>query len=262
MLMRIACALLASAPMLPAILFFHRYSPDRVKVGHARARRSPLAWLNSVLRPLARLIRPLFRLSALVPGRLGQVLAEYTLTLMSAPAAIAALLIAVPTAFLVAPDVLPWVMLASVAFWGILISGLSTRDFDANLEEMADAVTGGSTGRYIRQLLATGLLGLMFVGVAALRWAEHAPLRAAGLIFGVLSMSAVATLVGRTSRTARTFLALFLFGLYVITNVRDVALLDWFGSNGVASNATLILQIAVTLLLSLAGIIYSRKQAN
>ena len=262
MLMRMACALLATAPMLPAILFFHRYSPDRVKVGHARARRSPLAWLNSFLRPLARLIRPLIRLAALVPGQFGQVLAEFTLTLMSAPAAIAALLIAVPTAFLVAPDVLPWVMLASVAFWGILISGLSTRDFDANLEEMADAVTGGSTGRYIRQFLATGLLGLMFVGVAALRWAEHAPLRAAVLIFGVLSISTLASLLGRTSGTARTFLALFLFGLYMITNARDVALLDWFGSNGVASSATLILQLVTTVLLFMAGLIYSRERVN
>lgn len=260
-LMRMACALLATAPMLPAMLFFHRYSPDRVKIGHARARRSPLAWLNSLLRPLARLVRPLFRVSAALPGSLGRVLGEVTLTLMSAPAAIAALLISLPAAFLVSATGLPVVMLASVAFWGILISGLSTRDFDANLEDMTGVITGG-TGRYLRQLWATALLGLMFVSVGALRWTEHAPLRAAVLIFGVLSLSAVASLLGRTSRTARTFLALFLFDLYVITNASDVALLDWFGSNGAATSATLILQIVILVLASLAGFVYCRQRAK
>ena len=261
MLMRVVCALLASAPMLPAMLFFHRYSPDRVKLSHARARRSPLAWLNSLLRPLARLVRPLFRLASVLPNSIGRVLAEVTLTLMTAPAAIAALLLALPAAVLVAPSALPWVMLASVAFWGILISGVSTRDFEANLEEMSGAVSSAS-GRYLRQFFATSLLGVMFVGSSALRWAGHTPLRAAVLIFGVLSLSAVASLLGRTSRTARTFVALFLFGLYIITNARDVPLLDWFGSNGVASIATLILQMAVAVLALLAGMIYSRRHAN
>ena len=261
MLMRFACALLASAPVLPAMLLFHRYSPDRVKVGHARARRSPLAWLNSLLRPLARWVRPLTRFAGVLPSSLGRVLAEVTLTLMTAPAAIAALLLALPAAVLVGPSTLPWVVLASVAFWGILISGLSTRDFEANLEEMS-AVVNGAAGRYWQQFLATGLLGFMFVGVGFLRWAWHAPLRAAVLIFGVLSLSALASLMGRTSRTARTFVALFLFGLYIITNARDAPLLDWFGSNGVASNATLILQIAITVLALVTGIIYSRRHAH
>ena len=260
-LMRVVCALLASAPILPAMLFFHRYSPDRVKMGHARARRSPLAWLNSLLRPLARLVRPLFRLASVLPSSLGRVLAEVTLTLMTAPAAIAALLLVLPAAALVAPSTLPWVVLASVAFWGILISGVSTRDFEANLEEMSGVVSGAS-GRYFRQLLATTLLGFLFVSVATLRWAEQTPLRAAVLIFGVLSLSAIASLLGRTSRTARTFLALFLFGLYIVTNARDVAFLDWFGSNGVATRATLTLQIAIAVLASLAGMIYSRRQTH
>ncbi len=260
-LMRLVCALLASTPILPAILYFHRYSPDRVKVGHARARRSPLAWLNSLLRPLARVVRPLLRLANVLPGILGQVLAETTLTLMTAPAAIAALLGAVVAAVVAPPDALPSVIIASLAFWGVLVSGLSTRDFEANLEDMT-GVIAGATGRYIRQLLATGLLGLMFVGYGAVRWAEHAPLRTAVLIFGVLSASAVAAFVGRTSRTARTFLALFLFALYIMVSARDVPLLDWFGSNGVATVATLTLQIATMVLASLAGIVYCRQQAT
>jgi len=260
-LMRLVCALLATAPILPAILYFHRYSPDRVRVSHARARRSPLAWLNSLLRPLASVVRPLLRLANVLPGMLGQVLAEVALTLMTAPAAIAALLAALVAALVAPAEALPWVIIASLAFWGILISGLSTRDFEANLEEMTGVVSG-AMARYFRQLLATGLLGLLFVGFAALRWAEHAPVRAVGLIFGVLSLSAIASLLGRTSRTARTFLALFLFGLYVITSARDVALLDWFGTNGAATIATLTLQIATMILASLAGIVYCRQYAK
>ena len=75
-------------------------------------------------------------------------------------------------------------------------------------------------------------------------------------------MSAVATFLGQSSRTPRTFLALFLFGLYMISNAREAPLLDWFGSNGVATSATIGAQLLVLLVASAIGVIYCRRIAR
>ncbi len=87
---RFAAAALAMLPLLPAVFLFHRFSPDLVKVSTAAKRRSPLDMLNGWLRPLARLVQPLFRLAARMPGLAGQVLADVALTLTTSPTAIAA----------------------------------------------------------------------------------------------------------------------------------------------------------------------------
>ncbi|MBQ5963665.1 hypothetical protein KBW95_11820, partial [Massilia sp. ZL223] len=88
-LSRALSALAAMLPVLPALLLFHRFSPDRVKAGKARARRTPLAVVNAWLRPLSRLVQPLFALAARLPGAAGQTLADVALALAAAPAGIA-----------------------------------------------------------------------------------------------------------------------------------------------------------------------------
>jgi hypothetical protein len=52
---RIASALIALLPLVPALLLFHRFSPDRVKVRAGQGGWSPLALLNRILRPSHRL---------------------------------------------------------------------------------------------------------------------------------------------------------------------------------------------------------------
>jgi hypothetical protein len=253
---------LALAPLLPAMVLFHRYSPDRVKPGRARARRSPLALLNGWLRPLARLAQPLFGLAARVPGCAGQALADVALTLAAAPAAIALLLAAQVAALAVDTARLPAVALACVACWGVLASDLSTRDRDAACDAMGAAVPGGAARRYWRQLAAALLLGLMFGGVAALRLAVTDPLRAAALLSGIGTLAALATLLGRASGTARTFLALFLFGLYVSVNARGVPRLDIVGVNGVATAASVLGWLGVGVAAAWAGHAWNRYRAN
>lgn len=51
--------LMALVPMLPAVLLFHRYSPDRVKAARASKRRTPLEYANALVRPLSKLVQPL-----------------------------------------------------------------------------------------------------------------------------------------------------------------------------------------------------------
>ena len=234
-LARIGSAMLAMLPLLPAVLLFHRFSPDKVRVSRSRKRRSPVAVADQLLRPLARLVQPLFRLAARVPGTAGQVLAEVALTLAASPSAIAALLAALLLSGVAPSAALPGVLGALAVAWGVLVCSISTRDYDGALEDMTGAVGGGIGRRFLRQYGAAVLLGLMFMGTVALRWSFTDPLRALALLAGIASMAALACMLGRCTRSARSFLSLFLFWVYVAANARVAPMLDAFGFNGVAN---------------------------
>lgn len=257
---RCLSALLACLPLLLAVRLFHRYSPDRVKPAGSRARRSPLALLNGWLRPLARLTRPLFALSARLPGIAGQALADVALTLASAPAAIALLLAASLAALCVGLHVLPPLALGCVACWGVLASDLPTRDLDAGCALLGAAVPGGNARRYWRQLAGSFVLGLLFTGVAMLRLAASDPLRASALLAGVFALAALASLLGRTSGTGRTFLVLFLLGLYMGTQVDNVALADVVGFHGTATGASVLAWLGLGLLSAWGGHLWNRHR--
>jgi len=249
---RCVTALLALFPLWLAQRLFHRYSPDRVKPGRSRSRRSPLALVNGWLRPLARLARPLFGLSARLPGIPGQALADVALTLVAAPAAIALLLLAQVLALAIDVHLLPGLMLACVAVWGVLVSDLPTRDLDAACAAMADAVHGGAR-RYWRQLAAVAVLGLMFTGAAALRLAATSTVHGAAVVVGVLALSAFAALLGRASGGARLFLVLFLVGLYIGIQVDTVALADVVGFHGAATAPSVLAWLALGMAVAWGG---------
>jgi hypothetical protein len=260
--MRLVAALLAMLPLLLAVRLFHRYSPDRVKPARTRARRSPLALLNGWLRPLARLVQPLFALSARLPGAAGQALADVGLTLAAAPAAIALLLAAQVLALALDAHALPALVLVSVACWGVLASDLPTRDGDAGCALLGAAVPGGGARRYWRQLAASFVLGLMFTGLAMLRLAGHDPLRAAAVLAGVFALAALASLLGRSSGSARTFLALFLFGLYLSVNMSKVVLADVVGFHGIATSASVLTWAAVGVVAAWGGHLWNKHRLS
>lgn len=255
---RCLTALLACLPLLLAVRLFHRYSPDRVKPARSRARRSPLALLDGWLRPLARLSRPLFALAARLPGVAGQALADVALTLAASPSAIALLLSAQVLALALAPHLLAPLALACVACWGVLASDLPTRDGDAGCALLGAAVPGGNARRYWRQLSASFVLGLMFTGVAMLRLAASEPLRACALLAGVCAFAALASLLGRTSGTGRTFLVLFLLTLYIGTQVDTLPLADMVGFHGVATAASVLAWLGVGIASAWGGHLWNR----
>jgi hypothetical protein len=261
-LMRAATAALALLPLLPAGGLFHRFSPDRVKHSSTRVRRSPLARVNGWLRPLSRGAQPLFRLGAALPGLPGQAVADLALSLTVAPFAIAALLLTWGASLWVAPSHLGPVLAAAVAFWGLLVGDLSTRDHEAGLSEMTGAVGGGIPQRYLRNFLAAFALGLLFTGAIALRWATVDPVRAAAVVSGTLALSALATLLGRLTGTPRTFTALLLFGLYVALSVTRVPMLDVVGFNGAATLASALTFLALGAATLGAGFVGNRELAH
>ncbi len=256
---RAASAALALLPLVAAMFLFHRFSPDRVKPARARRRRDPLAVLNSWLRPLAVLVRPLLRLAARLPGLSGQVLADVALTLMAAPAAVAALLAMLVAAAVAEPAALKPLLIAGAAFWGVLVSDVSTRDGTAGCSGMTGAVPGGASRRYLRQLAAAVLLGWLFMGPAALRLLEAQPVRALATVTGAIVLAAFASLFGTLGRTPRIFLALFLFGLYVAINMPHSPMLDVVGFNGAANRESVSLLLGAGLLAAAVGYAAARR---
>lgn len=259
MLGRLLSALVALLPALPALWLFHRFSPDRVQAGKARVRRTPLAVVNGWLRPLSSVVQPLFGLAARLPGAAGQALADLALALATAPASIAALGAALVAGLVLPAASLPGLVLACAAFWGIFVSDMNTRDIAAGCEDLGAAVPGGAGRRFLRQFLASALLGWLFMGIAALRWLPEAPERAAAVFGGVLALAAFAALLGQLSRTPRLFLGLFLFGLYVAVNARGIPMLDVLGFNGAATAQSAASTLAAGLTALCAGYVWSRR---
>jgi hypothetical protein len=259
---RCLTALLACLPLLLAVGLFHRYSPDRVKPARSRARRSPLALLDGWLRPLSRLAQPLFGAAARLPGIAGQALADVALTLAASPTAIALLLAAQVLALALGPHLLAPLVLACVACWGVLASDLPTRDADAGCAVLGAAVPGGATRRYWRQLAASFVLGLMFTGVAMLRMTMWDPLRAAAMLCGVFALAAFASLLGRMSGTGRTFLVLFLLGLYIGVQVDKAPLADIVGFHGVATSASALTWLAMGMASAWGGHVWNKYRLS
>lgn len=257
-LMRFGSAALALCLLLPAIPLFHRFSPDKVKQAHARKRRSPLKILNTWSRPLAKQVQALFIWSAQSANFFGQVLADIALTLVYAPFSILVIVVVTTLSALISLQALPGLTVFAVAFWGVLISDVSTRDFQAAIEGMTAAVHGGAMRRYLRQLSATMVLGFLFVGVILFRLSFAQPLMALALAVGIVSMSACATCLGKVSNTSKTFMSLYLFTLYIATQADKVPLLDIFGFNGVATSVQVLMQLEIAIAAIGIGYFYTR----
>jgi hypothetical protein len=255
---RIVAGLLALLPLLPAVLMFHRFSPDRVKVASTAKRRSPVAVLDGWLRPLSRMVQPLFALAARLPRAVGQVVADVALTLAMSPSAIASILALTLLAVVLPLKALGPLLIVAASAWGLLISELSTRDFSAGTLELTGVADGGAVRRYARQYGASALLGLLFMGMIAVRFGLAQSVRALALVAGVASLAALASLFGRCARTPRLFLALFLFAMYVATQAITVPILDGFGFNGVATVQTALVYLAVGASALVGGYLWNR----
>lgn len=253
-------ALLMSLLLLaPAVLFFHRYSPDRVRQRSARGNRL-LALADRMLRPVGWLVRPLPALAMRVPGFAGQVLAEVALVLATSPAATLVLAGTGVAALLAEGPALAGVMSLGVVGWGLVVCGIVPRDWQNGADAMTAVLPGGALRRYLRHWSASLVLAAP-LGVVALRWAGTEPARAAAALAGVLALASAATLLGGLTRGARLFLALFLFTWYVAVNSAKVAALDLVGFNGAATLGTAAAWALAGALLWAAGLAVSRRQS-
>ena len=234
--LRLGSMALALLPLLPAVLYFHRYAPDRVKLRNPAGRSRVVAALQWLLRPLMRpftfALGLLLRASAHLPGLPGRWLADVSLVLLSQPLLALAMGAGAVACAVVPANVLPMVLAATLGAWGMAVADVSSRDLQSGTLALASAAPGGAWERGWRQALAALGLGLVLTLPALLRGSLMPVLAcAAGLLF----LSSAATLLGRLTQGSRTFLALFLFALYLNLQKTGVAALDLLGVDGAAS---------------------------
>ena len=256
---RLGAAAVALLPVLPAVLLFHRFSPDRVKARLGHQRRTPLEFANAHLQKLSGLVQPLFSIAARLPGWPGQVVADIALSLVASPVSIAVVIVAAASSLLAKTASLPGLLIGLVAVWGVLVCDISTRDKTAMTDDMTAALPGGSAQRYWRHFGAALGLGLLMMGGIALQWLVSAPAQAAALLVGLVSLSALATCLGAVSKTSRLFMGLFLFGWYVALNVRGVAWVDAVGFNGAADGRSMFFYSVLALAASSLGWVVSQR---
>jgi hypothetical protein len=123
---------------------------------------------------------------------------------------------------------------------------------------MTGSVRGGGQQRLVRQFAASVALGLLFVAPVLMRWSAVAPQLAIGGLVGIVSMSALAAFLGKTSRTPRTFMSLYLFWLYIATQTPQSAMLDALAFNGAANWASIMLQIEIAVAAIVMVFLYER----
>ncbi|RTL46483.1 MAG: hypothetical protein EKK53_03225 [Burkholderiales bacterium] len=240
--LRLGAMVLALLPLVPAALLFHRYAPGTVKL-RAPSSRSRVgavlqALLRPVLRPFTALVHGLLSLAARVPGVAGRWLADVALLLLSQPALGVVMLAGMVAGACVPTAALAGVLAATVCAWGLAVSDVSARDAQSGTGVLASAVPGGPRERTMRQAAVAVGLGLLVVLPALGRLVAVSPVQSLACVAGLACLGVGAALLGRLTRGSRTFLALFLFALYVSLQRTGVAALDAFGIAGDASLAS------------------------
>jgi hypothetical protein len=237
--LRVGAMLVALLPLVPAVKLFHRYAPDRVKLRNPAGRSRlvlALQWLlRPVMHPFTRALGLVLRGAARVPGLPGRWLADVALVLLSQPLLALAMFGGAVASAMVPAQVLPGVLAGTLCAWGIAVADISSRDLQSGTLALAGAAPGGLLERGGRQAAAAFCLGLTLALPALLRQGLTSPVLPWACVVGLLFLSVAATLLGRLTQGSRTFLALFLFALYVNMQKTGVAALDLLGLAGDAS---------------------------
>jgi hypothetical protein len=269
-LVGLRCAASAIAVLLlwPGVRCFHRYSPDLLKHSRTshfapvfsilRRLNKPMGIANGLSAPFARVLRPALAEAGRMPGLAGQVVAECLVTLLLNPVAIPSVLLCWVASLVSDTRSLGGVLLACVAFWGILICDIGTRDRQVGWESTGASYPGGMFQVHWRKLLGSLVLGLLICAFVLVRWIVAYPTGALALLSGLWMCSAAASLLGRRIGLPRPFLALFLCSLWVSENLGELPALDTFGMHGLVTANVIALQILAGLCLCL-DIVLMRK---
>lgn len=250
--LRLGAMAVALLPLVPATLLFHRYAPDAVKLRNPAGRWRLLAalhWLaRPLLRPFTRALGLLLSAAARLPGLPGRWLADVGLLLLSQPLLALAMLAGAAACAVAPTTLLPGLLAATLCAWGLSVADVSSRDLQNGTLALAAAAPGGAQERGWRQALAALGLGLLLAFPALWRVWSGAPVQALACAAGLLFLSAAAALLGRLTQGSRTFLALFLFGLYLNLQRTGVAALDLLGLVGQAGAGSALGYAAAGLL--------------
>lgn len=229
--------------LLPALLFFHRFNPAKLKTSGPKSHHSWLARINGWLRPLTRrLLAPLQPSTASGHSFWKSILSDALLTFQLNPAAVfLALGFSILAILKPASAVLP----AVFAVLSVVLSDIATR-------EGSSGTTGIVYGSpFLKQRFvmwkwaSTAITILAFVSIPLLRMLFSNPAAALSLVIGIALVAAAATSFGSMTTNPKTFVVVALLYLYLVVN--DGGHTPMFDVGGWYQTATAGVKVAYAL---------------
>lgn len=214
-----------------ATQWFHRFDPSRIKIGVQRGKRNMVEKINSMLKPLTRVIW------SLAPTQkwetLGNaVMADVLMTLAAAPLTVIGVVGfgIVCIGFEVKSIQQP--MLPIIFFvLTFALADIPVRDASAGTISLLFTAPRLRerfvTWKFISVLTVT----LMFTAIPVVRLLAVTPGDALSLLIGSCLVSSTATSFGIMTRSPKLFIGVFLMLLYISLNSHEAAALDFAGFN-------------------------------
>lgn len=258
--LRLLAMLVPAILILPAAALFHRFDPSRVKVRGPKGSTGLLARLNTLTKPLARLVHAL---PTPFPNTLaGAVGEEVRLTLAAFPLLVlAALVVAGAGLVMPLPTFLGGVLPAAFVVTAIGIAEIGCREGLNGTTALLYA-TPHLRERYVFWKFGAALgVALTVFALPLLRVALSQPGTVPALLVGIVFVAALATLLAVVSGTPKTFLIVFLLLWYISGNTHgQIPQLDYAGLQGAATPLTVLGYLAASVAALAAAHIWHRRQ--
>lgn len=214
---RAANAIAPLALLFPAMLFFHRFDPARVKTP-GKKEGTKKARLMFLTRLITWIIPPTPR------GALSAAAWDARLTFMERPWGLVAIAVAWIAALAGGKGAVPVAVIAG----GFLISSIASRERMQGTTALV-ASSPVIAGRHGMWKLATSILVLLAVMLPLLiRFSMEDPTRALRLGAGMLLLAGIANLLGFLTGGPRSFVAILLVAVYIAVN-DGAAFIDFAG---------------------------------
>ncbi|MEO8035602.1 MAG: hypothetical protein ABI837_14300, partial [Acidobacteriota bacterium] len=229
--------------LLPlALLFFHRFDPARTRAAASRSKGTWLGRLNSITKPLARM------LFAIAPR--GRVSADAMVTFTAMPVAALALAVTVFVG-LVSRESLPVV----IAVAGVFVADVSCRERRSGTLALTYAVPRLRERFVLWKLSSSAIVAFLFMSGALVRAAATDSSRLPALSVATLFIATAATALGTVSANPKTFIVLFLSFWYLAVNDKGhTPSLDFAGFFASPALSVIALYGGITLLFAVIAL--------
>jgi hypothetical protein len=249
--------------LVVARLAFHRFNPTRIKSFSSHARRSILARINAMLKPVTGSLQPLLLGAQKGQSRttfLDAVRVDVFMTLVLSPLTIVALIVfAVLSLSLGVTSIQQALLPAIIVTLVIVLADIVPRDASSRMTSLLFTAPHLKTHYVWWKFAATLSLTFAFTLLPLVRLLLNGLPAAISLFVGSCFIAASAVGLGVLSHSQKPFIATFLLLLYISLNAASSPVLDFAGFHNSASGAV---QLGYAVLaLGLIVIAHVRHQA-
>jgi hypothetical protein len=260
---RLLALIFPATLLVVARLAFHRFNPTRIKRFSLHARRSILARINAMLKPLTHFLQPLLLRAQKGHGGatfFEAVRVDVFMTLVLSPLTIVAIIVfAVLSLSLGVTSIQQGLLPAIIGTLVIVLADIVPRDTSSRMMSLLFTAPHLKTHYVWWKFAATLSLTLPFTLIPLVRLLLSGLPAATSLFIGSCFIAASAVGLGVLSRSQKPFIATFLLLLYISLNAASSPMLDFAGFHNSASGTVQLGYAVLTLGLIVAA--HVRHQA-